>query len=157
MNQGVDAWNTRRRTPTCPNYIDLRGANLRKVVCGGANLVHTDLSGADLSLADLSGAEMLNANLSRTNLRETTLQNAFLGGADLREANLAWANLKHARIIGTISADVDLSLTKGLDYVQHRGPSTIGIDTMLRSKGNIPEGFLRGAGVPDAFIIYARS
>src|SRR6185436_14620160 len=35
--------------------------------------------------------------------------------------------------------------------------STIGIDTIYKSKGRIPESFLRGAGVPDSFIIYMRS
>jgi hypothetical protein len=39
----------------------------------------------------------------------------------------------------------------------HRGPSTIGIDTIYRSNGRIPEVFLRGAGVPDTFITFARS
>jgi len=37
------------------------------------------------------------------------------------------------------------------------GPSSIGIDTFFRSKGKIPEAFLRGAGVPDVFIAYASS
>jgi hypothetical protein len=41
--------------------------------------------------------------------------------------------------------------------VQHAGPSSIGIDTLYRSCGNIPEVFLRGAGVPDAMITYARA
>ena len=41
--------------------------------------------------------------------------------------------------------------------MKHRGPSTIGIDTIYRSKGNIPEVFLRGAGVPEDFIVYMRS
>lgn len=36
--------------------------------------------------------------------------------------------------------------------MKHVGPSTIGIDTIYRSKGNIPEVLLRGAGVPDTFI-----
>jgi hypothetical protein len=52
---------------------------------------------------------------------------------------------------------VDLGQTKGLNQVQHAGPSTIGIDTIYLSKGEIPESFLRGAGVPDNFITFARS
>ena len=32
-----------------------------------------------------------------------------------------------------------------------------GIDTIYKSKGNIPEAFLRGAGVPEDFIVYMRS
>ena len=41
--------------------------------------------------------------------------------------------------------------------MQHRAPSTIGIDTIYKSKGNIPEVFLRGAGVPEDFITYMKS
>ncbi|HEV2194064.1 MAG TPA: toll/interleukin-1 receptor domain-containing protein [Candidatus Acidoferrum sp.] len=52
----------------------------------------------------------------------------------------------------TLFADVDLSSVAGLDTVNHLGPSSIGIDTIYRSKGQIPEVFLRGAGVPEAFI-----
>src|SRR5205085_2129235 len=45
----------------------------------------------------------------------------------------------------------------GLETVQHRGPSEISISTIYRSQGNIPEVFLRGAGVPDNFIEYMHS
>jgi hypothetical protein len=51
----------------------------------------------------------------------------------------------------------NLSEVKGLDTVSHRGPSTIGIDTIYESKSNIPEVFLRGCGVPEDFIVYMRS
>ena len=53
--------------------------------------------------------------------------------------------------------DVDLSRAKGLATVNHLGRSTIGIDTIYRSGGNIPEAFLRGAGVPEPFISYMKS
>ncbi len=46
---------------------------------------------------------------------------------------------------------------KGLETVRHDGPSTIGIDTIYKSKDNIPEAFLRGAGVPEDFIVYMKS
>jgi hypothetical protein len=46
---------------------------------------------------------------------------------------------------------------KGLATVRHRGPSTIGIDTIYKSHGKIPLAFLRGAGVPDNFIEYMGS
>ena len=49
------------------------------------------------------------------------------------------------------------STVRGLETVQHHGPSTIGIDTLYRSHGNIPEVFLRGAGVPEDFITYMKS
>jgi len=58
---------------------------------------------------------------------------------------------------GTVFGDNDLSIVKGLEIMHHWGPSTIGIDTIYKSKGNIPEVFLRGAGVPEDFIVYMRS
>jgi hypothetical protein len=39
----------------------------------------------------------------------------------------------------------------------HIGPSTIGIDTLYRSQGNIPEVFPREAGIPDDMITYSKS
>jgi hypothetical protein len=50
-----------------------------------------------------------------------------------------------------------LSVVKGLETLRHNGPSSIGIDTIYRSQGNIPEVFLKGAGVDDTFITYIRS
>jgi hypothetical protein len=41
--------------------------------------------------------------------------------------------------------------------VIHQGPSIIGIDTIYRSGGNIPEVFLRGAGVSEDFITFMKS
>jgi hypothetical protein len=49
--------------------------------------------------------------------------------------------------------NVDLSECRGLEFVKHDGPSSIDIDTIYRSNGNIPEIFLRGAGVPEAFMV----
>src|SRR5436309_1460817 len=72
-------------------------------------------------------------------------------------ANLRGANLRQAIIDWTMFGNVDLSEVKGLETIEHRGPSIIGIDTIYRSKGNISEAFLRGAGVPDNFITYMKS
>ncbi|MGA2601256.1 MAG: pentapeptide repeat-containing protein, partial [Bryobacteraceae bacterium] len=90
-----------------------------------------------------------------------------LGGADLRGADLSEARLTDAGLRGaqftralfgwTILSGLDLREAKGLETVIHQGPSTIGIDTVVASNGEIPEIFLRGAGVPDSFITYMRS
>jgi hypothetical protein len=90
----------------------------------------------------LSGANLSGANLFRV---------------DLSGANLSGANLSHSRIEATIFGDVDLSTVKGLETLVHHGPSTIDIDTIYLSRGNIPEVFLKGAGVDDTFITYVRS
>ncbi len=78
-------------------------------------------------------------------------------GAHLSEANLCGAVLIGAELGYTIFGAVDLSAVKGLEMANHRGPSTIGIDTIYLSQGKIPEVFLKGAGVDDTFITYIRS
>jgi hypothetical protein len=77
--------------------------------------------------------------------------------ADLSEANLDRVNLTGALVDGTIFANVDLGSVKGLEFVKHSAPSTVGIDTIYKSKGKIPHVFLRGAGVPENFIEYMAS
>jgi hypothetical protein len=53
--------------------------------------------------------------------------------------------------------NVDLSKVLGLESVNHHGPSSIGIDTIYKSKGQIPEVFLRNAGVPEPFIVQMKA
>jgi len=144
--ESVRAWNDWRKAnpgvvPVLYGAI-LIGANLRKANLKGANLVHANLSGANISGADLTGAD---------------LDYAFLRGSDLTGADFSGADLTEASIGHTTFGDNDLSDVKGLDTLQHGGPSTIGIDTIYRSHGKIPLAFLRGAGVPDNFIEYMGS
>ena len=74
---------------------------------------------------------------------------ADLSGAYLDEAIFGWTTL------GNLNLSVDF--VPVLARIKHQGPSVIGIDTLFRSGGNIPEVFLRGAGIPDVLITYARS
>jgi hypothetical protein len=161
---------------------DLYGANLGEADLRRANLRGADLLGADLGRADLRGANLLASDIGEGNLRRANLRGADLGeanlgaadlyGADLGGANLSkayldWANLRAADLHdadlsqsflnGTIFGNNDLSTVRGLETVTHRGPSTIGIDSIYQSKASIPEKFLRGAGVPEDFIVYMRS
>ena len=62
-----------------------------------------------------------------------------------------------AKIEQTIFANVDLSEVIGLDTMVHIGPSSVGIDTLYKSHGEIPDKFLRDAGVPEENIDLARS
>lgn len=52
----------------------------------------------------------------------------------------------------TVLAAVDLFEAKGLDLIHHLGPSSLGIDSFLLSKGRLPSQFLRGCGVPDKLL-----
>jgi uncharacterized protein YjbI with pentapeptide repeats len=141
---------------------DLSGASLTEANLSGANLTEATLSRADLVAANLSGADLTGAqldwaNLSGARLSRANLVRANLSRANLSEASLSRANLSEVSFTANVWANTDLSEVKGLESVRHRGPSCIGIDTFFRSKGKIPEAFLRGAGVPDVFIQYAAS
>lgn len=141
---------------------DLGGAYLSYANCSGANLRQVLMIGADLTGADLRAADLNEAILSRATFREAYLSKAILSEADLNGTDLSGADLSDADFTKaycgfTSFANVDLSAVKGLAAVTHYGPSTIGVDTIFKSGGNIPEVFLLGAGVPDHFIAYIRS
>lgn len=151
---------------------NLTSASLTGTLLSEVNLSHAILSGAnfydaDLTRADLVGAQLTGASLYGANLSGAILNNAYLGEANLCETNLNFADLSRAILsevvlygasLGyTIFGYVDLQTVKGLETVRHEGPSTIGIDTIYRSKGNIPEAFLKGAGIDDTFITYIHS
>jgi uncharacterized protein YjbI with pentapeptide repeats len=155
------------------NFIkaNLVGAKLGKAYFDAAYLCEADLKGADLQeaellLADLTDADLRSANLAGANLYRISLRGAILRGtnlmeADLREADLNGADLNgadlsRARFGRTVLGDIDLSRTKGLAEVQHESMSTIGTDTIQRSRGKIPEKFLRGCGLSDMDIEYAK-
>jgi len=139
------------------NGADLEGANLRRAELGAADLVKADLNGAKLVKAKLSGANLRWANLAGADLEGADLVGANLFGADVVGANLSGADLTDTSIGFTTFGGNDLSAVRGLETASHKGPSTIGIDTIYESHGNIPVAFLRGAGVPDIFIEYMGS
>lgn len=120
-------------------YAKLNSADLSSARLGKANFIKADLSGVKLIGADLSGADLSSANLSEAVLNEAVLRDVVLFEADLSRAYLR----------STVFAGNDLSTIKGLETVNHRGPSTVGADTLFKSQGKIPEVFLRGAGLSD--------
>lgn len=163
---GVEAWNDwRKANPMIlPDLSggNLRGADLRGVDLHLANLSGADLNGArffgsNLNAADLSLVSLWGASLHASDFREANFRGADLELARLRAAQLEGADLADSRMLDTIFAKIDLSRVRGLEKVDHLGPSSIGIDTIYRSGGNIPESFLRGAGVPEPFIVQMKS
>jgi hypothetical protein len=182
---GIAEWNRRRANgEKIPN---LRAADVRRAELSGARLSGARLSEADLGQANVFKTDLFKANLFKANLWEANLSKAYLfqanlggaylfqakligaylSGADLSGASLVAANLSTATLGDatltnafcgrTIFADVYLSEAKGLDSVKHGGPSTIGIDALISSRGKIPEAFLRDCGVPEALISYLPS
>jgi uncharacterized protein YjbI with pentapeptide repeats len=146
---------------------DLRIANLGGANLGWANLRGAQLNGAVLSNVDLSGADAREAILSKTDmsgasLRFANFREANLSGADLHDAEIHGGNFRdtdfsNCTMFQTLFRNVNLAQSRGLETVEHKGPSTVGIDTIYRSGGKIPEFFLRGAGVPEPFIVHMKS
>lgn len=143
------------------NHADLSFADLRHATVDQAHLTNAtlkavklnrlqasqaDLSSADLENSDLSEAYLNGANLTKAHLKGVNFTGATLHGADLTQAILQWSLL----------VDVDLCNIKGLETVRHYGPSSIGMDTIHRSEGRIPEVFLRGCGLSALEIEYAK-
>jgi hypothetical protein len=141
----------------CLTGVDLIGADLTKAVLVGASLNMANLFSANLRGADLRGANLQQANLHAVNMAGASLIGTNLVSGQFEATNLERADLSGARLGYTVFLDTDLSTAQGLDAVKHGGPSHIGIDTVFKSKGKIPLGFLRGAGVPEIFITYLES
>jgi hypothetical protein len=176
LHQGVKTWNAWRKAH--PNLMpDLQGVDLNH-----SRLSHADLSnvqfdnaflrGADLHEATLYqteffGAQLPEANLANANLRGAKFHGTNLFGADLRGAHLYRVDfiettLHHAKFNAafcttTTFSRVDLSKVMGLSEIVHGGPSHVDFLTLLKSRGSIPEIFLRGCGIPESFIEYLPS
>ena len=159
------------------NEANMAGCTLGRTNLSNSALQSADLKGADLSFANLAYANLEKADLSGTDLTQTDLSWANLSGADLRNARLIGANLDMADLTGadlrgasiiktslnstslsqavcgvTIFANCDLTRAIGLEDVRHVGPSMISLDTLSRSKGQVPVRFLEGAGVAPLLI-----
>jgi len=133
---------------------NLTGSNMRGTKLKLANLSKANISRADISFSELNRANLFGADLSGADLSNSVLKGANLIGANLTGAQLEGADLTNAVIGGTIFGNVDLRNVKGLESLQHLGPSTVGIDTVYKSNGAIPVQFLKNAGVPTHLIDY---
>jgi len=155
LSAGRDAWN-RWRSENLPLYPDLS-----ETILNDSDLSGYDLHGADLAWTFLTNANLSNATLEYANCFFTQFENANLSGANLKltrifNAVLDGAKFTAATIGGTVFANLYLDDVVGLDAVNHRYPSAVGIETLLNSP-KLPRSFLRGCGVPELFIEYASS
>jgi len=159
------------------SWASLSGGNLSKANLSNAKLFIARLVETDLSEANLNGAVLIGADLTLANLSRASLSDALLFGVNLYYANLSKVDLSEAELPDTYFyntiltatnfnkaifsnvtfANCNLSDCKGLESVIHQGPSSIGIDTLMRSIGAIPKAFLRDAGVPDTIIDFFSS
>lgn len=103
------------------------------------NFIQADLKEADLSNLNLKSTIFAGANLSRVALWESDLRLAVFDGANLAGASMG----------NSIFGETKLDKAVGLEQVEHLYPSNIDTKTLQRSKGRIPEQFLRGCGLND--------
>jgi len=176
LKQGVQVWNRwRKESPHTIPFLQeasLPGINLEKADLTNVDFEYADLQGACFAAARLYQAEFFRADLREADFRRADLAGAKFHAADLRFANLegsdlyrvdfigtllAGANMAKARCMTTAFSDVDLSSVIGLSEVKHSGPSNIDISTLLKSQGQLPWDFVRGAGLPDHVLDYVRA
>jgi hypothetical protein len=152
--EAVEEWRQKHRN----DVLDLSDADLSKVDLSMADLSDALLSRVDLSIARLfqvnlsrtllSETNFLLANLAESNMTEARLYFTNLNAADLTKGNLsnttlAGTNFHHtalievnftgASMISAIIVNCDLSQCIGLESIKHFGPSSVGIDTLVKS------------------------
>ena len=137
--------------------VDLSLAHLAGADFRSADLAEALLTDADLSRARFERANLYDANLIGAELGGASFHDAVLIGANLRESHLDGAEFRGARLAFTVFAASDLSRARGLDAVVHDGPSTLGVDAFLMSRGEIPDAFLVGIGLSPLAIEYLKS
>lgn len=165
--KAIAAW----REMKSGTHLDLSSADLRHVDLSLAQLWDADLSGAKLNRAELSEADLTGANLSGADLRGAYLRRSEMTGTNLSDAKLSGAALHDTHLCGAILYatemagvvvggtrfdDVSLADASGLESVSHNGPCTIGVDTLMKSQGKIPDVFLRGCGLQPWEVVAAR-
>jgi hypothetical protein len=143
LEQGVEVWN-RWREENPDLQPDLTNADLRGKIFNAF-----DFSDASFREANLSAAYLREANLNQADLSQADLRGVKLWAADLKGANLSGALLYDAVLGYTILENVNLNGAEGLEYVKHRAPSSIDINGIRRSEGQIPTTFLQGCGLKD--------
>jgi uncharacterized protein YjbI with pentapeptide repeats len=112
-----------------PYGVDFKRALLRDCDLSKLRLGLAELEFADLSNADISGAELDFASAKGACFRGADLMRAHFRSCDLAEADFSGALMAE-----TILSDTDLSLAKGLESVDHRSPSLIAVDTLIKSR-----------------------
>lgn len=156
LKKGAKTWNKWREKNDYLIQPDLSRAILRNVNLEGFDLIEANLTQADLSRANLSGARLAFTLFETADLTETDLSETDLTEATFTNTEFSGSNFRKAQISRTIFANVDFSRVIGLEDVVHKAPSSLAIDVIRRSKGSLPEIFLRGCGFSDAEVEYAK-
>ncbi len=161
LERGVEVWNRwREENPVQEisdfeyDFPDLSGGDLTQADFAGADFSQTildeaDFSGATLRQADFSGGSLESTILHGADTTEAVFAFAHLFVTDLRGANLRAADFDNALFGETLLTDIDLSEALHLETAHHIAPSIIDTRALAKSRGLLPEPFLRGCGLSD--------
>ena len=165
----IEDWNVwRARNPSVSpdlsgvnfNATDFLVPRIMDLGIGAAvleNLPNVYAAGIDFSRTDLSNSTFYECRLHCADLREANLTGSHIQDSELVACELSGANFEGATFLSVRLSDLDLAGVRNLPTVEHRFPSSLALDTLIKSHGDIPENFLRGCGVPASFIEYQRS
>ena len=159
------------------NMLDLTGADLEGVTVIGGDFRSADLTGANCRNADFSRsyfspefvhspldksvnpkvATIDGADFSGTDLSFTKFADATLKDVKLCRATILWADFTDAKFDGTdfelaqcgftTFVNCDFAGARNLHLARHGNRSSIGVDTLQKSLGQIPDRFLQGCGL----------
>ena len=142
-------------------------ARLDRVNFSRSLFVNTDFGGASITFSrfvrnilhsvSFHDASLSHSTFFRGRWHRVKLHQADLYGSTFRDCKMDQVDFGNADLSSTVFANVDLSKSIGLDKAKHAGPSTLGTDTLYRSRGKIPAKFLRDAGLPNELISYLPS
>lgn len=136
---------------------DLSEATMSNCKLKGVAFIDNNFVANDMSYSDLSHSSLSSERLHQTTLDHCILKNADLLFATLSDVTLKSTNFKNVRIGYTSFLNVDFRGAKNLETLIHDAPSSIGIDSLFKSQGEIPIQFLKSCGIPSAFIEYIPS
>jgi TIR domain/Pentapeptide repeats (9 copies) len=164
LKEGAEAWNAwRRQSDEKPN---LSGVKLVGDSLDGYDFTATDFSkarfdavkfwGANLDGCSFEHATILTCAFRYSHLERCDFKSATVGLVMFERCNLHESDFTYARLVGNAFSHVSLKAVRGLEALEFSNDNSIGIDTFFES-GGLPASFLRGSGIPDAFIQYAAS
>jgi hypothetical protein len=139
--------------------LDLHDRDFGRAYLRGAKFTNCDLSGvnfadADLSNANFRGAKCQDVDFSNANLSGANFYQANLQGAVFLECNLFLTVFRESEMGQTVFANLDLETCVGLETVKHLGRSSVAVECLYRSGGNLPIKFFKGIGLPQVLLDY---
>jgi uncharacterized protein YjbI with pentapeptide repeats len=109
-----------------------------------ADFRNSTICNTDLTDINFLQSNLTDADLTDSDIKYSTFTNTIIKGTIFNRTHIGWTNF----------CNMDLSNAKNFSKAIYDGPSSIGIDTITNSHGNIPKTFLRGAGLsPEAIDI----